>query len=115
MARELTTGDLLGLGLSPRTAYVYGRVWVRVEALLAERGVDWLTCRAADIGVIATGWPNTHSARSLAEANDRSGNLRAVQDLARHSRPETTAGYTRTTAARLKAVVAMIDYGRGAA
>jgi hypothetical protein len=26
MARELTTGDLLGLGLSPRTAYVYGRV-----------------------------------------------------------------------------------------
>ena len=50
----------------------------------------------------------------LAEANDRSGDLRTVQEIARHSRPETTAGYTRTTAARMTAVVALVDYGRAA-
>jgi integrase len=46
----------------------------------------------------------------LATANDNTGDLRAVQELARHSRPETTAGYTRVTAQRLKAVVASLDY-----
>jgi integrase len=91
MARELTTGDL------PRSRPL--PQWVR------------------DVGLEAGVPVRTHLLRhtALAEANDRSGNLRAVQDLARHSRPETTAGYTRTTAARLKSVVAMIDYGRGAA
>jgi integrase len=49
---------------------------------------------------------------ALAEANDRSRDLRTVQEIARHSRPETTAGYTRTTSRRMAAVVAMIDYGR---
>jgi integrase len=56
----------------------------------------------------------THLLRhtALAEANDRSGDLRAVQSFARHSRPETTAGYTRTTSRRLAEVVSLIDYGR---
>lgn len=56
----------------------------------------------------------THVLRhtALAEANDRSGDLRAVQEIARHSRPETTAGYTRVNNERLRNVVAMIDYGR---
>lgn len=56
----------------------------------------------------------THVLRhtALAEANDRSGDLRAVQEIARHARPETTAGYTRVTARRLTEVVGMIDYGR---
>lgn len=56
----------------------------------------------------------THILRhtALAEANDRSGDLRAVQSFARHARPETTAGYTRTTSARLRAVVSAVDYGR---
>lgn len=66
---------------------------------------------AVDAGL---GEIRTHVLRhtALAEANDRSGDLRAVQDFARHSRPETTAGYTRTRSARLREVVAMIDYGR---
>ena len=68
--------------------------------------------RAAGLGNVPT-----HVLRhtALAECNDRSGDLRAVQEIARHSRPEITAGYTRTTAARLKQVVSLIDYGRGSA
>lgn len=48
----------------------------------------------------------------LSEANDRTGNLRAVQEIARHARIDTTLVYTRTTAERLKQVVAAVDYGR---
>lgn len=73
----------------------------------------WGWCRqvARDAGL---GEISTHRLRhtSLAEMNDRSGDLRAVQSIARHSRPETTAGYTRTRSARMRAVVAMVDYGR---
>lgn len=46
----------------------------------------------------------------LATANDNTGDLRAVQELARHARPETTAGYTRVTTQRLLAAVASLDY-----
>jgi integrase len=55
---------------------------------------------------------STHELRhtSLTTALDRTHDLRAVQELARHARPETTAGYTRTTARRLVAVVNHIDY-----
>lgn len=55
--RRLDLTDLLGLGLSPKTAYTYSRIWAKVEPLLEARGVDWLTCTAADIGAIAAGWP----------------------------------------------------------
>ena len=57
---------------------------------------------------------HTHRLRhtALTEMNDRSSDLRAVQTIARHSRPETTAGYTRTQARRMREVVGMIDYGR---
>ena len=56
----------------------------------------------------------THVLRhtALAEANDRSEDLRGTQEFARHARPEQTAGYTRVQALRLKRLVAMIDYGR---
>jgi integrase len=47
---------------------------------------------------------------ALATALDRNKDLRAVQDLARHRSPETTALYTRTTVRRLRAVVDAIDY-----
>lgn len=47
---------------------------------------------------------------ALATANDNTGNLRAVQNLARHSRPETTSRYTRTKERTLRAVVESIDY-----
>lgn len=59
----------------------------------------------------------THVLRhtALAEMNDRSGDLRATQQIARHSRPETTTVYTRTAARRLREVIGMIDYGRQSA
>lgn len=47
---------------------------------------------------------------SLATANDRTGNLRAVQTFARHAKPSTTSGYTRTTATRLREVSDALDY-----
>lgn len=55
---------------------------------------------------------STHELRhtALAEMNDRTGDLRTTQTFARHASPETTAGYTRTTAARLREAVDMIDY-----
>lgn len=46
----------------------------------------------------------------LATANDRLGDLRAVQTFARHAKPETTAGYTRTRLRQLEAVSASLDY-----
>ena len=47
---------------------------------------------------------------ALATALDRTRDLRAVMTFAGHVRPETTAGYTRTTSKRLAAVVEAIDY-----
>lgn len=57
----------------------------------------------------------THVLRrtALSAANDATGDLRAVQDFARHSNPSTTAGYTRTTARRLVGAVTSIAYGAG--
>ncbi len=47
---------------------------------------------------------------ALATALDATGDLRAVQELAGHARPETTAGYTRVTDRRLRGAVAAICY-----
>lgn len=47
---------------------------------------------------------------ALATANDATRDLRAVQEFARHARPETTALYTRVTARRLMEVAMSIDY-----
>lgn len=47
---------------------------------------------------------------ALATANDKTGNLRSVQSFARHAKPTTTAGYTRTTASRLREVSDALDY-----
>jgi integrase/recombinase XerC len=46
----------------------------------------------------------------LATANDATGDLRATQAFAGHSRPETTSQYTRATSTRLRALVAALDY-----
>lgn len=71
----------------------------------------WLWCRdvARDAGL---GEIATHVLRHtcLATANDATGDLRATMALARHSRPETTAGYTRTKKRRLESVVMSIVY-----
>lgn len=47
---------------------------------------------------------------ALATANDNTGNLRSVQSFARHSKPQTTSGYTRTTSERLREVSDSLDY-----
>lgn len=47
---------------------------------------------------------------ALATANDNTGNLRSVQTFARHSKPQTTSGYTRTTTQRLREVSDSLDY-----
>lgn len=46
---------------------------------------------------------------SLTDANDKTRDLRAVQSFARHAKPETTAGYTRTSKERLLEVLASLD------
>lgn len=74
---------------------------------------DWVRQVGRQAGLPELG---THVLRhtALAEAHDRCGDLRAVQTLAGHARPETTTLYTRTTSERLTAVVGMISYGRRA-
>ena len=54
----------------------------------------------------------THQLRhtSLTTALDGTGNLRSVMQFARHTKPETTAGYTRTTKAQLVEVMEALDY-----
>lgn len=47
---------------------------------------------------------------AIATINDATGDLRTAQAFARHARPETTAIYTRTTAARLQAACESLDF-----
>lgn len=66
---------------------------------------------AAGIGPIT---PHVLRHTALAVALDNTRDLRAVQELAGHARPETTAGYTRVRRNRLVDAVTAIDYGRAA-
>ncbi len=61
----------------------------------------------AGLGAVAT-----HVLRhtALATSLDATGDLRAVQELAGHASPETTAGYTRATRRRLVAAVGAISF-----
>lgn len=67
----------------------------------------WVRQVASEAGLSPV---STHVLRhtALAVANDATGDLRAVQAFARHAKPETTAGYTRATQARLLAVATAI-------
>lgn len=47
---------------------------------------------------------------ALTTALDNTENLRSVMEFARHEKPQTTAGYTRTTAAQLRSVSDALDY-----
>ena len=69
----------------------------------------WVRAVAADAGLPPV---PTHVLRhtALATALDHTGDLRAVQELAGHARPETTAGYTRVRRHRLEAAVAAISF-----
>ena len=55
----------------------------------------------AGVGKVA---PHVLRHTALSVANDATGDLRAVQDFARHASPDTTAGYTKVTAERLTRV-----------
>ncbi len=70
----------------------------------------WVAKVAVEAGVDEHVWPHRLRHTALATANDNTGNLRAVQSFAGHARPETTAGYTRTTATRLREVSDSLDY-----
>ena len=72
-------------------------IWAWVGTVVTEAG----------LGHVA---PHLLRHTSLATANDATGDLRAVQDPARHSEISTTAGYTRTTTRRLIAAMEAIDY-----
>lgn len=63
--------------------------------------------QAAGIGHVSS-----HQLRHtcLTEMNDKSKNLRAVQEFARHSSPEVTAGYTRVTTDQLSDLMNGLDY-----
>lgn len=70
----------------------------------------WVRELSAEAGVPAV---PTHVLRhtALATALDNSHDLRAVQELAGHAKPETTAGYTRVRKDRLVVVARGISYG----
>lgn len=72
-------------------------VWLWVGKVCHEAGLDHIP-------------PHRLRHTALATANDRLGDLRAVQTFARHSKPETTAGYTRTRLRQLQNVSAALDY-----
>ncbi len=61
----------------------------------------------AGVGKVA---PHRLRHSSIAEINDRSGDLRGAQTFARHSDPRVTSGYSRTKDRRLVELVALLDY-----
>ena len=92
----------------PRTnAYVFpGRFGGHV---LPDTIWHWVREVSVDAGL---GYVAPHVLRhiSLSTANDRTGDLRTVQQFAGHAKVETTQIYTRVGNRRLTAVVASLDY-----
>jgi integrase len=70
---------------------------------------DWTSQVAEAAGL---GHVRTHQLRhtSLTTALDNTSDLRSVMEFARHERPQTTAGYTRTTKEQLRAVMEALEY-----
>jgi integrase/recombinase XerD len=70
---------------------------------------DWTKRVAESAGI---GDVSTHQLRhtSLTTALDNTENLRSVMEFARHERPQTTAGYTRTTKEQLIRVSEALDF-----
>lgn len=75
----------------------YATIWTWVKQVCEEAELEPIT---------------THVLRHtcLTAANDATGDLRAVQMLARHARPDTTAGYTRVNTKRVQRAVLSLDY-----
>jgi integrase/recombinase XerC len=72
---------------------------------------NWVRAVAREAGVTTEVWPHRLRHTFGATALDETGDLRAVQDAMGHARPETTAGYTRATAARLRKVADAVARG----
>ncbi len=72
-------------------------IWQWVRELAIDTGLPPIKCH----------WLR-HS--GLATMNDNTGDLRAVQAFAGHSRPEITSGYTRAKNTALRKVVDSLDY-----
>lgn len=98
---ELTPLRSAALHLFPGSR---GRAHVTATTVL-----NWTARVADEVGV---GPITTHVLRhtAIATVHDRTGDLRAAQAFARHSRPDTTAVYTRITGDRLVEAVASLDY-----
>jgi integrase len=84
-------GQAAGRPVTPTTVWK----WVRLVAM--EAGLSGVT-------------PHRLRHTCLATANDATGDLRSVQAFARHADPRVTAGYTRATNERLRAVVDAVEY-----
>jgi len=71
----------------------------------------WVIEVAETAGVASRVTPHRLRHTALTVANDATGDLRAVQDLAGHTDPSVTARYTATSARRMSAAVAALEYG----
>lgn len=103
----LPVNPILASELKGGTGYVFpGRYGGHVSPATIW---DWTKQVGREVGIEGL---RTHQLRhtALTVANDTTGDLRAVQTFARHSKPSTTAGYTRTKAARLREVSDALTY-----
>ena len=73
---------------------------------------QWVVDVSTKAGVRVT--PHRLRHHCLTTANDVTGDLRAVQDLAGHTDPAVTARYTRTSRDALTRAVMALDYGEAA-
>ena len=71
---------------------------------------NWVDRVALKAGVKEKVWPHRLRHTALAVMNDNTGDLRTTQAFAGHSRPETTAGYTRASVERLRAASNALDF-----
>jgi integrase len=115
------TDLMISAGYARKTCTVYRPPLVRAAAA----GIDLERVGPRELRDYADGLPHTRSSRALLRSalgcywsltGRHDGplgairDLRAVQELAGHASPETTAGYTRATRRRLLEAVAAIEY-----
>jgi integrase/recombinase XerC len=92
------------------SAYVYVFPGAKGRAYCHPATVwTWVETVSVAAGVRVTR-PHQLRHTCLATMNDHTRDLRTTQEFAGHSRPETTAIYTRTTGERLCEAVASLDY-----
>jgi integrase len=95
-------GEFVFAGRAPRACICPATVWLWCRQVADVAGVEL----AGD-----TVPPHRLRHTNLTEMNDATGDLRATQEHAGHSRPEVTARYTRTRRRQLRAAVLSLRYG----